>query len=112
MKNKIFFLIIPISSLMACYKDVDRFAGKYPCCFQVTIDHLLSQPTINSKIIKYKFNDECVYALDYTTHIYHPSYTVFDENCKTLFEVGGIGGDNFDKMKDAEFIEVVWEDPR
>ena len=112
MKNKIFIFIILVFSLMACDKDVDRFAGKYPCCLQTYIDYLLSQPTVNAKIKKYKLNGEYVYGLDYTADIYHPSYPVFDENCKTLFEVGGIGNDNYDKMKDAEFIEVVWEDTR
>ncbi|MBK8471147.1 MAG: hypothetical protein IPL33_02430 [Sphingobacteriales bacterium] len=112
MKNKIFIFTALVFSLMACHKDADRFSGNYPCCFQATIDYLLSQPTIHAKIKKYKFNDEYVYGLDYTADIYHPSYPVFDENCKTLFEVGGIGNDNFDKMKEAEFLEVVWEDPR
>ncbi len=112
MKNKIFTLIIFIFLFTACHKDVDRFAGKYPCCFQATIDYLLSRPTINAKIKKYKLNNEYIYGIDDTEFYYDEDFPVYNESCEVIFTVGGIGGINYDKVKDAEFIEVVWEDPR
>lgn len=117
LKSKIFIFIVFLFSLMACHKDADRFSGNYPCCFQATIDYLLSQPTIHAKIEKYTLNDEYLYGISDTEFYYDENYPVYNGSCEVIFTVGGIGGNNCGSlcnewMEEAEFIEIVWEDPR
>lgn len=116
MKNKIFIFIILVFSLMACDKDVDRFAGKYPCCFQTYINTILSNPptTPSSHLDKYYYQGQYVYIFNSSKPAPYPDYLVEvgDENCKTVCYFGGIAGFKCPEWENAEFIEVVWEDTR
>ncbi len=110
MKDKIFIFIF---SLMTCHKDVDSFAGKYPCCIQPSVNKILSEPPTvpRAKLTKFYYKDQ--YAYEFSPALYQlPFYTIVNENCEAICSYGGIDSDGCPEWENAEFIEVVWEDPR
>ena len=110
-------LITLLLMVVACDNKVkDNFSGTYPCCYQSRIDNILNNPptTPRRQLDKYYFQDEYVYAFNTDPGSYPVDnlYSNYNERCEVVCSIGGVIGATCDGWEDAEFIEVVWKDPR
>ena len=108
-------LITLLLMVVACDNKVkDKFPGTYPCCYQSSIDNILSIPptTPRHQLDKYYFQDQYVYV--FNGPALHPDelVAISDERCEAVCFSGGIGNLVCDDWEGVEFIEVVWKDPR
>lgn len=114
MKNKLSICAIILLFISSCDGKVkDHYQGTYPSCFQAELDSLLSKPptTPKFKLAKYYYNDEYVYIKsDYqnVNYFFNPR----NEHCWMVCFFNGFIGSDCYGWEDAEFIEIVWEDPR
>lgn len=114
MKNRLLICLTILLFIFSCDDRVeDNFSGTYPCCFQPYIDKLLSMPPLPDrfKLIKYYYNNQ--YGYEFSPALYStPFYDISNENCGTICSSGGVVGGGCAEWENADFIEVVWEDPR
>ncbi|MBL7787078.1 MAG: hypothetical protein JNM36_14305 [Chitinophagales bacterium] len=113
--KQLIILITLLLMVVACDNKVkDNFPGTYPCCYQSSIDNILSIPptTPRHQLDKYYFQDQYVYVFNGPALYPDELVATSDERCEAVCYSGGIVGFVCDDWEDAEFIEVVWKDPR
>ncbi len=115
MKTKFLICAVILVFIFSCDGKVkDNFPGTYPDCLQPELDSLLTKPpmTPRARLEKYYHNDQYVYFMPHKRHA-AGAYVVPNENCAPFCVFGGFLPSDCDGWdKNAEFIEVVWEDPR
>jgi hypothetical protein len=118
MKN--FLLICAIILLFASSCDDridDNYPNSYPCCLQNSINDILNNAPLTPRVYlsKYYYQEQYVYT--YNGSNICPQCADFDvnvvnENCELVCYFGGLTNGKCEGWEKAEFIEVVWEDPR
>lgn len=113
MKFKILLLILVFSCFSCNNSDDDN---DIPKCLQAIIDEaeIDDSPSLTGKIERYLFNEEEVFLSSPRQGTADVPSVVLTSDCQIICEFGGLLGLNTcpDFFGNAEFIEVVWENPR
>jgi len=101
--------------LLSCSNNDDK--DEYPVCIQTTIDNYLKNyPEPRQKpatISKYLYKNQEVYIFDPGSGFTDILFSVIDNNCVSICELGGIAGiQTCEDWDNAKFITIVWKDKR
>ena len=112
--KKIIIVVFILFSLIACHND-DNNRKEIPECVKPIVEDILDMEVQSPKasIEKYKYQGREVYQVNAQNFPDGQSF-VYELNCEYICPLGGLDGTDNDceNYSAAEFIEIIWTDPR